>query len=45
MAVNVLDEEPIILGATHGVYAVEADFEPFVETALPRGIGVERLQA
>jgi hypothetical protein len=41
--VNFLDEGPIVLGATHGLHAVEADFDPFVETALSRGIGVDQL--
>lgn len=41
--VNFLDEGPIVLGATHGRYAVEADFEPFVRNALASGIGVEQL--
>ena len=41
--VNFLDEGPIVLGATHGRHAVEADFEPFVQTALSRGISVEQL--
>jgi hypothetical protein len=43
--VNILDEGPIILGATHGIHAVEADFEPFVRTALETGIGVDQLTA
>ena len=43
--VNFLDEGPIVLGATHGLHAVEADFEPFVQGALSRGIGVEQLTA
>ena len=41
--VNFLDEGPIVLGATHGLYAVEADFEPFVRNAISQGIGVEQL--
>jgi hypothetical protein len=41
--VNFLDEGPIVLGATHGIHAVEADSEPFVRTALSRGIGVDQL--
>ena len=41
--VNILDEGPIVLGATHGLHAVAADFEPFVRTAVERGIGVEQL--
>ena len=41
--VNFLDEGPIVLGATHGLYAVEADSEPFLRTAFSRGIGVEQL--
>jgi hypothetical protein len=43
--VNFLDEGPIVLGATHGRYGVEADFEPFVCKALERGIDVEQLTA
>ena len=43
--VNILDEGPIVLGATHGLHAVEGDFEPFVRTALARGIGVDQLTA
>jgi hypothetical protein len=38
-----LDEGPIVLGATHGLHAVEGDVEPFVRTALAGGIGVEQL--
>jgi hypothetical protein len=41
--VNFLDEGPIVLGATHGLYAVTADVEPFVQTALSEGIGVDQL--
>jgi hypothetical protein len=41
--VSFLDEGPIVLGATHGRYAVEADTEPFVRAALSKGIGVEQL--
>jgi hypothetical protein len=41
--VSFLDEGPIVLGATHGRYAVEADYEPFVTTAIERGIGVDQL--
>ena len=41
--VNFLDEGPIVLGATHGLYAVEADVEPFVQTALAQGIGIDQL--
>jgi hypothetical protein len=41
--VNILDEGPIVLGATHGLYAVEADSEPFVQTALAGGIGIDQL--
>jgi hypothetical protein len=41
--VNILDEGPIVLGATHGRHAVEADFEPFVQTALDSGISVDQL--
>lgn len=43
--VNILDEGPIVLGATHGIHAVEADFEPFLATAVANGIGVEQLTA
>jgi hypothetical protein len=41
--VNFLDEGPIVLGATHGLHAVEADFEPFVRNTLASGIGVDQL--
>jgi dienelactone hydrolase len=43
--VSFLDEGPIVLGATHGLHAVEADTEPFVQTALAGGIWVEQLTA
>ena len=43
--VNFLDEGPIVLGATHGRFAVTADFEPFVRTALDGGIGLDQLTA
>jgi hypothetical protein len=43
--VSFLDEGPIVLGATHGLHAVEADFEPFVATALSNGIGIDQLTA
>jgi hypothetical protein len=43
--VNILDEGPIVLGATHGLHAVEADSEPFVQAALARGIDVDQLTA
>jgi hypothetical protein len=43
--VSFLDEGPIVLGATHGLHAVEADFEPFVDTALSTGIGIDQLTA
>jgi hypothetical protein len=41
--VSFLDEGPIVLGATHGIHAVEADTEPFIRTAISRGIGVDQL--
>jgi hypothetical protein len=41
--VTFLDEGPIVLGATHGLHAVEADTEPFLKKALSRGIGADQL--
>jgi hypothetical protein len=41
--INFLDEGPIVLGATHGRHAVEADFEPFVRKAFDRGIELDQL--
>lgn len=43
--VNFLDEGPIVIGATHGRYAVEGDSEPFIHYAFERGIGVDQLTA
>ena len=40
---NFLDEGPIVMGATHGRHAVEADPEPFIRKALEHGIGVDQL--
>lgn len=41
--VSFIDEGPIVLGATHGLHAVEADFEPFVAASLTSEIGVDQL--
>jgi hypothetical protein len=41
--VNVLDEGPIVLGATHGLHAVEAEVDPFVQHVLARDIAVDQL--
>ena len=38
-----IDEGPIVLGATHGRYSVQANYDPFVRTAVERGISVDQL--
>ena len=43
--VTFLDEGPIVLGATHGLHAVESDTDPFVQGVLARGIEVDQLTA
>ena len=42
-SINILDEGPIVMGATHGRHAVTATFEPFIGSMLDRGIGVDQL--